>query len=115
MVTVLDIRGSTNRTSYLEDEEKESVTFILGKISNDEIASTPTPLIIEEEDSKTFDSWNVGTIYLTNIKTDEIFRSDIEENNVSALLKWLEEEDTEELARCLEEAYNERADFKLRY
>ena len=115
MATVLDIRGSTNKTSYLEDEEKEPVTFILRKISNDEIASTPTTITIEEEDTKTFDSWNVGTIYLTNIKTDEIFRAAIKENNVSALLRWLEEVDTEELAKCLEEAYNERADFELRY
>jgi len=115
MVTILDAKGTTKGATYLIDDTTDPITFILDKVPNDEIASTPAPLIIEDEYLEALESWKIGKIYLNNIKTDEIPRPEPRENNVLALLKWLEGEDTEELAELLEMAYNERTDFKLRY
>jgi len=115
MLTILDVRGTTKIITYKIKDETDPTAFILSKVPNDENASTLAPIILEDADLETTESWRVGNIYLSNIKTDEILRPKIKENSVLALLKWLEGEDTEELAELLEIAYDERADFKLRY
>ncbi len=115
MLTIFDVRGTTKIVTHKIKDETDPMAFILSKVPNDENASTPAPIILEDAYLETAESWTVGEIYISNIKTDEILRSKIKENSVLALLKWLEGEDTEELAELLEIEYNERADFKLRY